>query len=217
MSMCRLSFASSTGIRTFASGLMAVAVVASATIFGGSPAAEAAPASKPSGQPGTPFLSLPFAPNANMRVLSGWYYSGGSGVNQGIDYINGGLNSSGGWRTFPVIASADGEACANCTTRQGNAVWIKHNINGQTFYTYYGHLSSIAGGIPMGSQSRTIAVKRGQMLGMAGSTGSPGALHLHYALYNASSTPLDPYGIGKRRDYYPQPAGGNPGIGWFIK
>jgi murein DD-endopeptidase MepM/ murein hydrolase activator NlpD len=152
-----------------------------------------------------------------MRVLSGWYYSGGGGFHGGIDFINGSPNSSRGWRTFEVIASADGEACGNCTKRQGNAVWVKHNINGQTYYTYYGHLASIAPGIPLGSQSRTVYVKRGQVLGMAGDTGAAGALHLHFALYNAASQPLDPYSIGRLREYYPQPTAGTPGLGWFLK
>jgi len=165
----------------------------------------------------TPFLSLPFVPNSRMSILSGWYYSGGGGFHGGIDYINGGVNDFGGWRTFPVIASADGEACGNCTSRQGNAVWIKHNIDGVTYYTYYGHLASIAEGIPLGSQSRLVSVKRGQVIGMAGSTGASGILHLHYGLYSASSQPIDPYSIGKLREYYPRQSTGNPGMGWFVK
>src|SRR5947208_690383 len=75
----------------------------------------------------TPFLTLPFVPNSRMSILSGWYYSSSGGFHGGIDYINGGVNDMSGWRSFPVIASADGEACGNCTTRQGNAVWIKHD------------------------------------------------------------------------------------------
>ena len=163
------------------------------------------------------FLTLPFVPNSNMHVLSGWYYSGGGGFHGGIDYINGSLNGYGRWRTFPVIAAADGEACGNCTSRQGNAVWVKHNINGVTYYTYYGHLASISKNIPIGSQSRTVRVHRGDVLGMAGDTGAAGALHLHFGLYNAASQPLDPYAIGKLREYYPQPTNASPGLGWFLK
>jgi murein DD-endopeptidase MepM/ murein hydrolase activator NlpD len=151
-----------------------------------------------------------------MHILSGWYYSGGGGFHGGIDFINGGVNSRG-WRTFPVIASADGEACGNCTSRQGNAVWIKHNIGGKTFYTYYGHLASISTNIPRGSQSRTVYVHRGDVIGMAGDTGASGALHLHFGLYNANSVPMDPYAIGKLREAYPAPRDSTPGIGWFIK
>lgn len=183
----------------------------------GSPA-HAAVATKPAAANNvpTPFLTLPFEPTERMQILSGWYYSGSSGMNKGIDYINGSVNGYGSWKTFPVIASADGEACGNCSGRQGNAVWIKHNIGGATYYTYYGHLASFSPDIPLGSQSRTVSVKRGQFLGMAGSTGSQGALHLHYALYNSGSRPLDPYSIGKPRQYYPQPNAAAPGVGWFL-
>ncbi len=163
-----------------------------------------------------PFLTLPFEAGSNMSMLSGWYYSSSGGLHNGIDFINGSVNSSRGWATFPVIASADGMACGNCTSRQGNAVWVKHIVNGATYYTYYGHLASISKDIPIGSQSRTVAVKRGDFLGWAGDTGARGALHLHFALYNASSRALDPYSINRLRQYYPKPLDNNPGIGWFI-
>jgi murein DD-endopeptidase MepM/ murein hydrolase activator NlpD len=164
----------------------------------------------------TPFLTLPFEATERMSILSGWYYSSSGGLHNGIDYINGSVNRLNTWKTFPVIASADGEACGNCTSRQGNAVWVKHNVNGATYYTYYGHLASISDDIPIGSQSRTLTVKRGQFLGWAGDTGARGVLHLHFALYTAGSRPLDPYSIGKLRQYYPQPNDASPGIGWFI-
>lgn len=165
--------------------------------------------------PSTSFLTLPFYPTETMNILSGWYYSGSGGSHGGIDFINGTVNQSR-WSTFPIIASADGYACGNCTSRQGNAVWIKHNVGGQIYYTYYGHLASFAPDIPLGSQSRTVWVKRGQIIGWAGSTGVGSALHLHFALYNAASQPLDPYSIGKLRQYYPKPDQ-ERNIGWFIK
>ena len=165
----------------------------------------------------TPFLTLPFESTARMQILSGWYYNGGGGFHGGIDFINGNYNRVSGWRTFPIIAAADGEACGNCSSRQGNAVFIKHKIDGITYYTYYGHMASIANDIPLGSQSRTVYVKRGQYLGMAGGTGANGLLHLHFALMNANSTPLDPYNIHRLRGSYPAPTQGQfPGIGWFL-
>jgi hypothetical protein len=51
---------------------------------------------------------------------------------------------------------------------------------------------------------------------MAGDTGAAGALHLHFALYNAASQPLDPYSIGRLREYYPQPSN-TPSVGWFLR
>jgi murein DD-endopeptidase MepM/ murein hydrolase activator NlpD len=200
-----------------ATAALTLAVAASVFFPGSSPSVDAkSSAYGIVAGPYTPFLTLPFQAGARMSVLSGWYYSGGGGFHGGIDFINGSVNNISGWETFPVIAAADGEACGNCTSRQGNAVWVKHNINGATYYTYYGHLASIAKGIPLGSQSSTVYVKRGQVVGMAGDTGARGILHLHFALYNANSTPMDPYGIGKLRQYYPQPGDSKPGRGWFL-
>ncbi|HUP27475.1 MAG TPA: M23 family metallopeptidase [Chloroflexia bacterium] len=197
--------------------LVALSSLVASVLFVSSGApVSAAGTSAPVRQASAPFLTLPFEANSSMSVLSGWYYSSSGGFHGGIDYISGNVNSSRGWSTFPVIASADGEACGNCSSRQGNAVWVKHNVNGSTFYTYYGHLASISKDIPLGSQSRTISVKRGQFLGWAGDTGARGALHLHFALYNSSSRPLDPYSIGKLRQYYPKPLSNAPGLGWFL-
>jgi len=207
-------------MRTVRLSYFILAILLAVTAFapGSGSVAQAQPASGTLASTPVPFLTLPFEPNAGMAILSGWYYSSSGGFHGGIDYINGSVNNLSSWKTFPVIASADGEACGNCSSRQGNAVWVKHNVNGATYYTYYGHLASIASGIPLGSQSRTVKVKRGQVLGMAGDTGAGrGILHLHYGLYNASSQPQDPYSIGKLRQYYPAPTGGQPGIGWFLK
>ena len=191
-------------------------VAASVLAPGQGQVAQAARGASPVRQASAHFLTLPFVPNSRMSVLSGWYYSSSGGFHGGIDFINGDVNSIGGWRTFPVIASADGEACGNCTSRQGNAVWIKHDIDGVTYYTYYGHLASIAKGIPLGSQSKTVWVKRGQVIGQAGDTGARGILHLHYGLYNAASQPIDPYSIGRLRQFYPKPDE-QPAVGWFAK
>src|SRR5262245_39215887 len=46
-----------------------------------------------------PFLTLPFAPTDRMSILSGWYYSSSGGLHKGIDYINGGVDGIGSWRT----------------------------------------------------------------------------------------------------------------------
>jgi murein DD-endopeptidase MepM/ murein hydrolase activator NlpD len=191
--------------------IMVASFIASAPVETAGAAPGAAPVQRASAQ----FLSLPFEPNGNMSILSGWYYNGG-GFHGGIDYINGSYSGVRGWKTFPVIAAADGKACGNCTSRQGNAVWVEHKVGGQIYYTYYGHLASISEDIPQGSQSRTVAVKRGQFLGWAGDTGSRGMVHLHFALMNANSQPLDPYTIGKLRGSYPAPDNLLPGMGWFL-
>lgn len=195
------------GAALAAIGVSVLAPVASDTVSAG-------PQSAPVRKEVTQFLSLPFEATESMNILSGWYYNGG-GFHGGIDYLNGSPNGRG-WKTFAVIASADGKACGNCTSRQGNAVWIEHTLNGRKYYTYYGHLASIDAGIPIGSQSRTVNVKRGQFLGWAGDTGSRGALHLHFALMDSGSGPIDPYSIGKLRNAYPAPRTNTPGVGWFV-
>ncbi len=195
--------------------LAAIAVLA-VVLFTFSATSATPAAASPAGTARAQFLTLPFEANSSMEILSGWYYNSG-GFHGGIDYIKGNYNNLSSWRSFPVIAAADGEACANCCSRQGNAVFIKHYVNGVTYYTYYGHLASIASDIPVGSQSRTIHVKQGQFLGMSGDTGARGMIHLHFALMNANSTPLDPYSIGKLRGSYPVPNTTQyPGIGWFL-
>lgn len=201
----------------FASTAVAVAVAAAVLAPVASQTAFARTQNAPIRQNVTQFLTLPFEASDSMNILSGWYYSSSGGYHGGIDYINGNVNRVGGWKTFAVIASADGYACGNCTSRQGNAVWVEHKLNGTKYYTYYGHLASIDKSIPLGSQSRTVFVKQGQFLGWAGDTGAGrGVLHLHYALMDANSVPIDPYSIGKLRQYYPSPRQNAPGIGWFM-
>ena len=208
---------SSVSSKKHRSVLAVVAGLAVALLAFTTTSATPASAAHPAGTPRAQFLSLPFEANDSMQILSGWYYNGG-GFHGGIDFIKGSYNNLGSWRSFPVIAAADGEACANCCSRQGNAVFVKHNIGGVTYYTYYGHLASVSGDLPQGSQSRTIHVKRGQYLGMAGDTGARGMIHLHFALMNGNSTPVDPYSIGKLRGAYPAPNTTQyPGVGWFLK
>lgn len=146
---------------------------------------------------GQRFLTLPFN-DPNILVQNGWLYNYGS-LHQGIDYILG-QRDTGKWQSFDVVAAADGWACGNCTSRQGNAVWIKHTINGQIYYTYYGHLASIESNIPIGNQQNTVWVTRGQKLGDAGSTGAD-VVHLHFQV-NLPSGPVDPYDLWSTREPY---------------
>ncbi len=146
---------------------------------------------------GVRFLTLPFT-DPRIVVQQGWIYSWGN-EHKGIDYVLGGRDA-GRWQSFDVVAAADGEACGNCTSRQGNAVWIKHSVNGQTYYTYYGHLASIEPGIPIGSQQNTVRVRRGQKIGVAGDTGSD-SIHLHFQV-SYGHTPVDPYDLWTTREPY---------------
>ncbi len=146
---------------------------------------------------GQHFLTLPFA-DSHVLVNQGWLYNWGS-LHGGTDYVLGGIDTDQG-QSFDVVASADGWACGNCTSRQGNAVWIKHVINGQIYYTYYGHLASIEPGIPTGDQKNTAWVHRGQKIGISGSTGAS-TVHLHFQV-NLPSGPVDPYDLWSTREPY---------------
>ena len=90
------------------------------------------------------FLTLPFPRGENsttgdtvMNVQQGWYYTGSS-LHSGIDYIEGTIDNSSTWQHFPIVAAADGEACADdedggsCVTGPGKKVLIRHNRTSRT-------------------------------------------------------------------------------------
>ncbi len=162
------------------------------------------------------FLTLPFSPDPEMRIQQGWTSSWNPN-HHGIDYIKGSLDISSSWQSFPVLAAADGEACGqldgsngDCVTGPGNRVLVKHTVDGQTFYTYYGHLSTIDEQIPLGSRNNTIYVRRGQIIGYAGDTGATsGWVHLHFGLTPPTFEWVDPYDLQSTRENYPDPNGTN--------
>lgn len=118
---------------------------------------------------------------------------------------------------FPVLAVADGEACADsdtagsgCVSGFGDRVLIRHTIDGETYYTYYGHLESIDPTIPIGSRSNTVGVLRGQVIGYAGDTGTfGGSIHLHFGVAAPSFGWYDPYDVYAKAVFYPDPLGQN--------
>lgn len=59
----------------------------------------------------------------------------------------------------------------------GNSVLIKHTGANATFYTRYGHLSSIESSLEKGKE-----IKAGDKLGVWGSTGNSTGVHLHFEL-----------------------------------
>ncbi len=154
-------------------------------------------------QPGRIF-SLPFMIQPGMRVIQGWFYSWW-GTHRGVDFIHGDIDNPDSWKTFDVVAAADGESCANCVDGLGNTVWIRHKIGGQTYYTYYGHLATIEPFIRSSVYASPVKVIRGQKIGTAGNTGT-WYIHLHFGVYNAARVPIDPYDLySDRSAYYPNP------------
>lgn len=164
------------------------------------------------------FLTLPFEVTKRMRIQQGDIWQGPpqpGHVHGGIDYINGTLDRSRTWKTFPVYAAAAGYACANLTGRKGciegtgNRVLITHTIKGRKYRSYYGHLEAISTRIPLGGK-KTVFVRRGELLGYAGYSGDPCCVrHLHFQLFDPRWRTVDPYGIDGTRGDYPDPQGTN--------
>ncbi len=177
--------------------------LSSASLFDIAPQGSLAVASKR-------FLTLPFMIQPDMRVVQGWYYTWW-GAHLGIDFINGEIDYPDSWKTFDVVAAADGDACVNCIDGPGNKVWIKHTVANRVYYTYYGHLASVEPGISYSVGATPVTW--GQKIGTAGNTGTI-YIHLHFAVYNASRVPVDPYDLYSDRSlYYPNPDNGKMGSG----
>jgi murein DD-endopeptidase MepM/ murein hydrolase activator NlpD len=193
-----------------------LALVALMVSFGTSPAIGAT----------TPkFLVLPFQSPAKIHIQRGWWtpeHLGGpfTLLHHGIDYIHGTLDVPSSWDNFPVVAAAAGEACAErlggtgCYDApgeiMGNRVLIKHTVGGVVYYTFYNHLKSISDRIPIGSRNRTVHVKQGEVIGIAGASGNdPTFIHLHFELQNARGKWIDPYGLYAGSRQYPDARGRN--------
>lgn len=158
-----------------------------------------------------PFLDWPFDEDLDIKVQQAWLYTDGTG-HKGTDFIFGEIDQASTWQPFEVLAAADGEACANPPHRQGNAVFIRHVLDeGVLMYTYYGHLQSIAQGIPECASNGRIFVYQGEYLGVAGSSGmdDPDLIHEHFQVNNVSGQALDPYDIRSFRGEYPDHRGEN--------
>lgn len=154
------------------------------------------------------FLDLPFPEDPNMNVQQGWLEEDGD-EHKGVDFIKGIPNRSATWEPFPVLASADGAACAIPQDEQrnpafGNAVLIEHQNN---YETYFGHLADIEDEIPTCRDGRTINVAKEQQIGTAGSTGveNPRWIHLHFQVRDPQGRIVDPYDLYAKRAEYPNP------------
>ncbi|MFN8622098.1 MAG: M23 family metallopeptidase [Chloroflexota bacterium] len=206
-------------IRTSSGRFRGLAAAALATLLLGSLGATAA-AHPPR------FLTLPFADTRGMHVEDGWWRVDGT-FHHGIDYIKGRVGVGSTWQSFPIVAAADGWACAalddkpGCISGVGTRILIRHVLpNGHVYLTYYGHLRKIAPEIAVGTDRYSTHVTRGQIIGWAGKTGLPGTgTHLHFELMTKPGKWIDPYDIRSTRERYPDPAGKNalvsgPGYWW---
>ena len=108
------------------------------------------------------------------------YYDGHDGYDYALTYE-------------PVAAAAPGTVMVadwldpNCRTcLSGLTIEINH---GNGLRSFYGHLSRI-------DVAKGQYVRRGQVIGISGSTGTATGPHLHFGIYyvNRTGTPVDPYG-----------------------
>ena len=84
----------------------------------------------------------------------------------------------------PIFATADGSVkFAGQQGGYGNVIELRHQ-NGIT--TLYGHMSAFAEGMQAGK-----TIKRGEVIGYVGSTGSSTGNHVHYE-YHINGEPQDP-------------------------
>ncbi len=164
------------------------------------------------------FLTLPFPDHPDMRMLHGWRYTFNNHPQCGIDYALWPDPSKFEFGRFPVLAAADGEACADtdstgggCVSGFGGRVLIRHEVDGETFYTYYGHLDRIDPAIPIGNRGNTVRVLRGQVVGYASNSNTMGDydIHLHFGIASPSFGWYDPYDIYQKAAIYPDPRGVN--------
>jgi murein DD-endopeptidase MepM/ murein hydrolase activator NlpD len=121
------------------------------------------------------------------------YYDGHDGYDYGLTYepiaaAAGGVVLLSGWAV---------PSCHSCLS--GLTIEIGHS-NG--LLTYYGHLSQLY--VSVGQQ-----VRRGQVIGLSGMTGTATGPHLHFGVYYRNGGgPVDPYGwSGSFPDPYPKDLG----------
>ncbi len=132
------------------------------------------------------------------RSYSNWSWgnnrNGGGGgrvYHLGVDII--GSNDN-------VHATANGKVAASgWNNANGNYVVLQHNLNGQTIYSFYAHLSRR-------NVSTGAMVNKGATIGIVGNTGSAsGGKHLHFAmmdrLWSGSYYGYATYFTGNRVNY----------------
>jgi murein DD-endopeptidase MepM/ murein hydrolase activator NlpD len=125
------------------------------------------------------------------------YYDGHDGYDYGLYYepvaaAAGGVVMLSGWAV---------PSCHSCLS--GLTIEINH---GNGLLSYYGHLSQL--NVSVGQ-----AVRRGQVIGLSGSTGTATGPHLHFGIYHiGGGGPVDPYGWGGS---YPDPYSKDVGDLWL--
>ncbi|WP_282022665.1 murein hydrolase activator EnvC family protein [Priestia flexa] len=142
------------------------------------PAAKSAPSAAPAVTSGS------FMRPANGPVTSRYGYREKFGrMHYGIDIGKRGSS-------VPIVSVADGTVIrAYYSSSFGNVVFVRHNVNGQTWVSVYAHLESY-------NVSSGQSIGKGQQLGYMGNTGRSFGAHLHFELHKGdwqgSSSAVNP-------------------------
>ncbi|KSU87672.1 peptidase M23 [Bacillus sp. VT 712] len=147
-------------------------------------APSAAPAQKAEAAPAPAVTSGSFMRPANGPVTSRYGYREKFGrMHYGIDIGKRGSS-------VPIVSVADGTVIrAYYSSSFGNVVFVRHNVNGQTWVSVYAHLESY-------NVSSGQSIGKGQQLGYMGNTGRSFGAHLHFELHKGdwqgSSSAVNP-------------------------
>lgn len=131
------------------------------------------------------YTTVQWPVDPSSPVASGFGYrvspcAGCSSFHQGTDFDPG--------RGTPVAAIADGVVTevGNPSGSLGVYAIIRHDVDGVTFSSLYGHME-------LGSLRLAVGqtVSRGQLVGLVGDTGASTGSHLHFGIEDAAGTLID--------------------------
>jgi murein DD-endopeptidase MepM/ murein hydrolase activator NlpD len=122
-------------------------------------------------------------PTTEFWVGAGWGAPRGNRLHRGIDL--------GGKRGTPIFAVERGYINRTKKQSNGSLQIVLQGRSGSKYY--YGHMDEVL--VRSGQK-----VKRGQVIGLMGDTGSPGAVHLHFEYWRSGreSAAIDPERLMKR-------------------